>query len=348
MKIRLNNNFPDQSKKYNAVPVPNFPKKVNIGIQEDYCNLACPKCLVFGTNKDPDFDITKVATSSMTLENVIKILDELEGQNLAISPSYWVEPLVVKIFKDVAIEAKKRNIPVEISSNGLLINEEMAEFLVEHVSAISISIDATTKETLIKTRATNRLERIHEAVFLLLEKRGGKDSPRIVVNMTVEEANRAERDEFLEYWIQHVDAVRINEMYTHERSIDNLVITRDRTPCREIYDQMNIDFNGNVRMCCLDGFRVTNLGNVFENGVDNVWHGEAFTKVRTNHEEGNYGAQPFCGSCTLWASYNITDEKTDGNLLIRSSDSINYYNRIDRMESWKDDIKRNDLDFLPQ
>ena len=180
MKIRLNNNFPDQSKKYNAVPVPNFPKKVNIGIQEDYCNLACPKCLVFGTNKDPDFDITKVATSSMTLENVIKILDELEGQNLAISPSYWVEPLVVKIFKDVAIEAKKRNIPVEISSNGLLINEEMAEFLVEHVSAISISIDATTKETLIKTRATNRLERIHEAVFLLLEKRGGKDSPRIV------------------------------------------------------------------------------------------------------------------------------------------------------------------------
>ena len=45
-------------------------------------------------------------------------------------------------------------------------------------------------------------------------------------------------DEFLQYWIQHVDAVRINEMYTHERSVENLVVTRDRTPCREIYDQI--------------------------------------------------------------------------------------------------------------
>ena len=212
MKKPKNIPLTNQTKKYQNVPVPDFPKKVNIGIQEDYCNLACPKCLVFGTNKDPNFDISKVATSSMPMENVIKLLDELEGQNLSISPSYWVEPLVVKIFKEVAIEAKKRNIPVEISSNGLLINEDMAEFLVEHMHAISISIDATTKETLIKTRATDRLERIHNAVFLLLEKRGGKDTPRIVVNMTVEEANRPERDEFLEYWIQHVDAVRINEM----------------------------------------------------------------------------------------------------------------------------------------
>jgi len=348
MKKPKNIPLTNQTKKYQNVPVPDFPKKVNIGIQEDYCNLACPKCLVFGTNKDPNFDISKVATSSMPMENVIKLLDELEGQNLSISPSYWVEPLVVKIFKEVAIEAKKRNIPVEISSNGLLINEDMAEFLVEHMHAISISIDATTKETLIKTRATDRLERIHNAVFLLLEKRGGKDTPRIVVNMTVEEANRPERDEFLEYWIQHVDAVRINEMYTHQRSVDNLVVTRDRTPCREIYDQMNIDFNGNVRMCCLDGFRVTNLGNVFDDGIYKVWHGKKFSEVRKNHQEGNYGAQPFCESCTLWSGYNIINEKTEGNLLIRSSDSINYYNRLDRMESWKDEIKRNDLEFLPQ
>ena len=338
----------DQTKQYQKVPVPNYPKKINIGVQEDFCNLACPKCLVFGTNKDADFDVKKIVTSTMTMGRVLDILDEVQGQSLSICPTYWVEPLVVKNFKNIAIEAKKRNIPVVINSNGLLINESMAEFLVEHMTAISISIDATTKETLIKTRATDRLERIHNAVFLLLEKRGGKDTPRVMVNMTVEEANRSERDEFLEYWIQHVDAVRINEMYTYERSVDGISITRQRTPCREIYDQMNIDFNGNVRMCCLDGFRETNLGNVFEDGVYNVWHGDGFTEAREAHEKGNYSALPFCDTCNLWAGYNITDERTEGNLLIRSSDSINYYNRLDRMASWKDDFKRNDLEFLPQ
>ena len=305
----------DQTKQYQKVPVPNYPKKINIGVQEDFCNLACPKCLVFGTNKDADFDVKKIVTSTMTMGRVIDILDEVQGQSLSICPTYWVEPLVVKNFKNIAIEAKKRNIPVVINSNGLLINESMAEFLVEHMTAISISIDATTKETLIKTRATDRLERIHNAVFLLLEKRGGKDTPRVMVNMTVEEANRSERDEFLEYWIQHVDAVRINEMYTYERSVDGMSITRQRTPCRGVY---------------------------------NVWHGDGFTEAREAHEKGNYSALPFCDTCNLWAGYNITDERTEGNLLIRSSDSINYYNRLDRMASWKDDFKRNDLEFLPQ
>ena len=51
---------------------------------------------------------------------------------------------------------------------------------------------------------------------------------------------------------------------------DSIVVSRDRTPCREIYDQMIIDFNGDVRMCCVDGYRVTNLDNVFENGVHGV------------------------------------------------------------------------------
>ena len=334
--------------KYQRVPVPEYPKKINLGIQEDYCNLSCPKCLVFGTNKDPAFDIKKVATSAMPMDNIIKILDEIKDHKTAIIPSYWVEPLVVKQFKEVLIECKKRDVPVSMSTNGLLINESMAEFLVGHSAAISVSIDATTKETLIKTRATSRLRRIHDAVFHLLEKRGGNESPRIMVNFTVDDNNLHERDEFLEYWINIVDAVRINEMYTYERGVDNMVVTRERTPCREIYDQMTVDFNGEVRMCCLDGFRVTNLGNVFKDGVYNVWHGEALTAVRKHHEENNYKDESFCESCTLWASYNITDEREQGNLLIRSSDSVTYYNRLDKLSNWKSQIRRNDLTFRPK
>lgn len=335
-------------KKYQPLPVPEFPKKINLGIQEDYCNLSCPKCLVFGTNKDPAFNIKDVVTGVMPMKNIIRILDEIKDYKSAIGASFWVEPLVVKQFKEFVLEAKKRDIPVTLGTNGLLITEKMAAFLVDNVSTISVSIDATTKETLLLTRSTTRLARIHQAVFLLLEKRGSNKSPRIVVNFTVDESNQHEQKEFLDYWLKYVDAVRINEMYTYERGIDNLIVTRERTPCREIYDQMNIDFNGEVRMCCLDGFRVTNLGNVFEEGVYNVWHGEGLSSVRKNHEEGNYDAEPFCKNCTVWASYNITSERHEGDLLIRSSDSITYYNRLDRLDTWTNEIRRNDLSFLPK
>ena len=29
-----------------------------------------------------------------------------------------------------------------------------------------------------------------------------------------------------------------------------------------------------------DGFRVTNMGNVFKDGLEKVWHGKEFTKAR--------------------------------------------------------------------
>jgi len=345
MAITKPENSPHDKKTYEGVPVPDYPKKINIGIQEDICNLSCPKCLVFGTNTDTTFDITKVATSSISMDNVIRILDEIKDHDTAINLGFWVEPLVIKSFRAVLVAAKERGVPVGLNTNGLLVTPKMAEFLVDHVSSVSVSIDSTTEETLMKTRSTTRLETVHAAVFNLLEKRGDRETPRISVSFTEEDCNRHEREEFLEYWLQHVDSVRVNEMYTYERGIDNIVVSRDRTPCREIYDQMIIDFNGDVRMCCVDGYRVTNLGNVFENGVHGVWHGEALSKTRKNHEEGNYAAQPFCESCTLWASYNIADEREEGNLLIRSSDSITFYNRLDRIKSWKPELRRNDLEF---
>jgi len=341
------NNEPLSSlkKTFVKVPVPEFPKKLLLGTQEDLCNLSCPKCMVFGTNNNLAFDIKKVATSSMSLENVIKILDEVKDSKPAISPAYFTEPLVVKNFKKILIAAKQRDIPVSFCTNGLLINESMAEFLADHMSVISVSIDATTKETLAKTRSTDRLETIKKAVFLLLEKRGSADSPRVGVNFTIDEDNAHEQEEFVNYWIQYVDFVRVNEMFTYEHKIGELTVTRERTPCREIYDQMIVDFNGEVRMCCLDGFRETNLGNVIEDGVYNVWHGEAMTAVRKHHEENDYREEPFCRDCTVWAGLNVTKEQEEGNLLLRSSDSYTYYNRLDRLHNWKAETKRNDLKF---
>ena len=140
----------------------------------------------------------------MPMNEVTKILREIKGHDTAITPSFWVEPLVAKQFKQVLVEAKKENVPVAICTNGLLINGSMAKFLVDHTGVVSVSIDATTSETLKKTRATGRLKRIHDAVSLLLQERDSKESPRIMVNFTVEEESLHDRDEFLNHWITSI------------------------------------------------------------------------------------------------------------------------------------------------
>jgi hypothetical protein len=94
-----------------------------------------------------------------------------------------------------------------------------------------------------------------------------------------------------------------------------------------------VHHDGTVTVCCLDGFKQTNMGNVFKEGVAAVWHGEAFAKVRYYHETGQWEKVPFCKNCNGWAQYEFEEEVRDG-LLIRRSPQYTYYNKIARLTNW--------------
>jgi radical SAM protein with 4Fe4S-binding SPASM domain len=319
-----------------------FPKKINFGLHENACNLACPKCLVHSESYPRGIALKK-SLGSMQIESIIKVFDEVQDYTPTVSPSFWSEPLVNnKLFRKFVLEARKRGLPVSINTNALLITEDMAEFLVEHLDQVSVSIDAMTEETLVKTRATDQLDKIKEAVFLLLEKRGTRRNTRIVVSFSAEECNISEREDFVEFWIKHVDAVRVNEVYSDKRKIKKEISASERYACREIYDSMTIDYDGVARICCLDGYRETNLGNVFEDGLYNVWHGKELQRIREVHEANDYEKYKFCQTCEQWAGFKITEEKEDEGLLIRGNDFTTYYNRIDELGTWSNESKRDD------
>ena len=106
-----------------------------------------------------------------------------------------------------------------------------------------------------------------------------------------------------------------------------------RVPCAVIYKTMPVHNDGSVRLCCLDGVRATDMGNVFEKGVKEIWHGEEFAKARYYHETAQWDKVPFCKGCNGWAQYEYTEEVKDG-LLIRRSPEYVYYNLINRLSSW--------------
>jgi len=277
----------------------------------------------------------------MHIDDVIRIFDEIKGKDIMVSPSFWSEPLVNKrLFINFVLEAKKRQIPVNVGSNGLLIDNYMMDFLINNVDIISISIDAMTKETLLKTRGTDRLNDIHKSVMGLLEKRGDSNKPRITVNFSEEDANTKEKNEFIEYWLQYVDAIRVNEVYSDKKEIGKSNKTEQRYPCRELYDNMAIDYDGTYRVCCLDGYRETNLGNVFKEGVKNIWNGKNISTLRREQEQGEFHKFSFCSSCDQWAGFNIVSEYVKGSLLVRETAYSVYYNRLDRMDNWKKETRR--------
>ena len=317
------------TKKYS---LPEYPKKISFGSFEGYCNLRCTKCQAFGpSNKTKEFYKGK-----MPLDKACELLDQLKGSNSVIAAGAYVEPLMQEDFCLYLKAIKDRGLRININTNGLLVTEDYARNLIDlEIDGIFVSIDATTADTLNKVRGTYELDKIKAAVFNLLNARGSKTRPRIGVSFVVEEDNAHEKENFLNFWIQHVDTVRVCGLFTIEDMIQNIASSKERRPCPMLYDYMLIHYNGDVPVCCWEATGKTNLGNVFKDGIKGVWEGEAYKKIRHYHETGQFDKVPFCKDCNDWARYEKPEEEVVGNLLIRRSPLLVYYNRIDRLDTWK-------------
>jgi radical SAM protein with 4Fe4S-binding SPASM domain len=318
------------------LPVPDLPPRMLMDLQEGYCNLKCPKCIVHGSD---DNEAIKAIRGYMSLDDARQILDEVAEAKPLIQPNLWSEPLLARDFRQHIAAMKERGIAIALNTNGLLLTEELAQFFVDiKLDSVFVSIDATTKETLQKVRGVDKLEKIQQAAFTMLRVRGNAAYPRIGVSFVVEKENQHEKDEFISYWVRYVDVVRVNELYDGGRWQNNIPLPEKRVPCQSLYHTMAVHHNGNVSVCCLDGFGETNLGNVFKDGVKGVWQGEKFQQVRHYHETDQYDKVPFCKNCNVWENYAYEEEIADG-ILIRRSPGLTYYNRIDRLSGWKGNLR---------
>ncbi len=324
----------DQAMNRQPLPVPDLPPRLILDMATK-CNLRCGMCTVWGQDDQEALDKAK---GVMNLEASRKLLDELMAAQPIVSPCMYGEPTLAPDFRARMLDLKSRGMPVFINTNGLTITKELAEFLVSiKIDSVFVSIDATTKETLKKIRGVDKLAKIESAVHRLLEARGDCELPRIGVSFTIQDENRHEREAFVERWTQIVDCVRVGLVFL-DGTFKDMKQLGERQPCPAIYKTMAVHHDGQVSVCCLDGLKQTDMGNVFESGGQAVWLGEEFTKVRLFHETGDWDKVPFCKSCNGWAQYDFEETVKDG-LLIRESPEYVYYNRLDRMMTWKGDLR---------
>ncbi len=311
--------------------VPDLPARMIMDLRTD-CNLKCPMCVVHGDPDDPK--LKGFLRRDTDMEKVSRVLDEVMAARPLFMPSLWSEPLLAKNFKAYVKGVQERGMSVAMNTNGLTLREPLAQFLVDiELDAIAFSIDAVTDDTLSKVRGVRKLKKLQKAVELMLKVRGEKALPRIGVSFTIQESNLHEEKEFVDLWAPKVDFVRTSYLYTPD-GFPEINLTEDRKPCSALYTTMAMHVDGNVSYCCLDGFADTSVGNVFDEGVAAVWHGEKLNQVRHWHETGQWDKVPFCKNCDRWASYDFEEEVRDG-LLIRRSPEYTYYNKIDRLENWQ-------------
>lgn len=319
---------------------PEVPERYLFDLRTE-CNLKCPMCLLHGL---PDDEKAGAAMGTMNLTSAAKVLDEIADVAPMIQPSMWGEPLLARNLHEHLGQMKDRGIAVSMNTNGLTLKEETARFFVEKkIDSVFFSVDSTTPETLKKVRGVDKLDKIKRNLDMLLRVREemGSQFPRIGATFTAQDDNEHEMEEFIDYWIQKVDVVRIGVVF-EDGKLTGIEPPKDRVPCGALYHTLPIHYNGDASICCFDSFGTEIVGNVFEEGVKGVWQGEKLNQIRHYHETGQWDKVPFCKDCNAWSGYVYEEETTERagvKVMIRRSPQFIYYNRLDRMGSWTENLR---------
>lgn len=287
------------------------------------CNLRCVGCVQYLIEGPKD----------LTIDFFTEILDESAPWAIQYRLCSLGEPFMNKDVPEMLRLAAERGIGVNTMTNGMLITEDLADFIVANCSVdiFSFSIDGATAETCERLRRGLKWDRLFAAIASITEAKGrhGRRDPVIQANFTAMRSNVGElpdlvrlasrtgiedvnvnyltveartalEDSLFEVPDEQAKAFREAERVADQRGIvlhlpPDIADRAVRTRCILPWDTLIIDTDGTARMCYASWEET--VGNVkTDGGILRVWNNAIYRKVRETIET----PRPFyryCAQC---------------------------------------------------
>ena len=276
--------------------VSKFPSHVDIELSS-LCNLNCPMCYT-----TTDKFKTKVKGTNMDLKLYKKIIDECAEYNLfSIRLSLRGEAFLNKDIFDMIKYAKDKEIKeVSTLTHGGFLDEEKFEKLIDlGLDWLTISFDGIG-ETYDKIRFPLKFEDSVEKIrrYQEIKKNKGVSKPVIKVQ-TVWPAISKNPQEFYDIFNPITDQIASNPLLDYLGNDTNIVFEENFT-CPQLWERLVIGADGHVMLCANDEMESYSLGDVTNESLFDVWHGEKMTKAREIHMKhlGTKEIEP-CKHCYL-------------------------------------------------
>jgi len=256
--------------------VSTFPSHVDIELSS-LCNLNCPMCYT-----TTDKFKTQVDGANMDFDLYKKIIDECAEHNLySIRLSLRGESFLNKHIYDMIKYAKEKGIK-EVSSltHGGFLDEEKFERLIDlGLDWLTISFDGIG-ETYNKIRYPLKFEDSVEKIrrYQEIKKSRGVVKPVIKVQ-TVWPAISKNPQEFYDIFNPITDQIAANPLLDYLENDTNVEFVENFT-CPQLWERLVIGANGHVMLCANDGWEEHTLGDVNNESLFDIWHGEKLTKAR--------------------------------------------------------------------
>lgn len=270
---------------------------ISLGIEvTNACNLKCIMCHRKVMTREigfMDFDLFKEC-ARQGIEMGVKM----------IVPFNYGEPLLHPRFVDMVeyIKSRSHETIVKINTNGMLLTKEYAmELMRVGIDEISFSLESCTKEGHERIAIGSNYESILANLSNLIDMKKENGKPQIRVCMVRMEETVSEMKQFIRKWRPLVDNIGISDMNTgygtlRDRRVEKRPLER-KVPCRELWVKLQILWNGDVTVCCIDYDGKLKIGEIPNNSLSELWFGRKLQGMRAIHRARQFERIPICSKC---------------------------------------------------
>ena len=256
-------------------------KKIYVEIT-NICNLNCQFC--------PN---DKLEKREMTLQEFEIILNKIDDFTDYLYLHVKGEPLLHSMFKDILLLAKKYNKQVNITTNGTLLKKRVDDIINSKiVRQVNISLQSLINidylDDILKSAeklAKNNIQVVYRMWA------SNKYQNLIVEKLENRYQTKLDKDN-----IKLMDNLYLNKDTEFIwPSLNNDFIT-DIGTCYGLRTHIGILVDGTVIPCCLDSKGVINLGNIYEESLEEILKKERCQKIKTNFQN-NKLVEELCQKC---------------------------------------------------
>jgi radical SAM protein with 4Fe4S-binding SPASM domain len=231
-----------------------------------------------------------------------KIVNEGAKKGLcSIKLQYRGEPLLhPKIDKMVRYAKKKGILEVMFNTNAVLLNEEMANKLIDAgLDKIICSVDGYTPEVYEKIRVGAKFKLVLDNIKNLqrIKRERAITKPAVRVQMVDTPWNHDQIDGYIKFWGNIADHVAVEDMNDwSDKSLKEVVVCRE-FDCPMVYQRLIVLYDGKVTICCGNIYGKLVAGDLNKQSVEEVWKGSVMQKLRRHLADGESHRVQICAEC---------------------------------------------------
>ncbi|MGE5328825.1 MAG: radical SAM/SPASM domain-containing protein [Deltaproteobacteria bacterium] len=283
------------------LPLRAFPFIVDVE-PTNHCNLRCKMC---------PRNMMQRETGFMDFNIFKKVVDECKEYSAAIRLIRYGEHLMHKQLFEFIRTAKEKEIFVHLTTNGLLLDKDKAEELVDlNLDSMIFSFQGATKQGYEDMRYNDKYDLLISNIKQIIDirNRKNKEKPWVHISSTMTNETKEEIESFKAFWGGITDSVGVGKttfsQFNKQEYQDTIreylpkeTIERRYSPCSEVYQKLSVNWNGDVTACCGDYDNFLLLGNVKSSSLKEIWNSKKLNEIRNLLDQMRMAELPLCKDC---------------------------------------------------